>query len=105
MKKSIYFLFFFLACLFVLPSCDDDSEGGGNCTTLANQILDLVGAVEIAADEYDADPSAANCQNYKDELQKFLNKSKQFRKCVPDDDLPDYNDALDLLEFTIDHLP
>ena len=66
---------------------------------------DEVAAVNEAAQAYSEDPTTENCNDYRDKIDIYINRLRDFRKCVPtsqlnafDSDIEGIEDQLETIE-------
>ncbi len=84
MKLYSYVFYFLIVLSLGFSSCGggDDGDGGGNCNyNWAVGVQSELTAISNAATAYSTDPSVANCNNYKNALQNYVNALKPFGDC------------------------
>lgn len=101
MGKNILFAVCLL--MFGLMSC---GKGEDNCNQVffggASIFNDEVAAVNEAAQKYADDPSTANCNDYRDKVELYLDRLKDFRDCVPTSQLNDFDRDIEGIEDQLD---
>ena len=87
-----------IGILLLFTSCSSNdgliNTSCGNGTWLESVQTELNTWVN-AIQTYSADPSPANCQNYKSAAQAYINELNNIKDCVPSISLLDFEDALE----------
>ena len=98
LKLSALFLFAFTVSL--TTGCSDD-EDACNMDSLNAQVETLTTAIEDASNEYDLDPSNANCLKLKEATTDLKNFLINNAACVPDEDREDVDMMLAEIDFLL----
>lgn len=82
MKYTTVFILF--SFLFLSISCgSNDPTDPGNCSTQFSQSFeDELTAVNVATQNYAADPSSENCQAFKDAYNDYLDALDDWEECA-----------------------
>lgn len=101
--KSLLFKFFVIVAIAFFTSCAADNCNmvffGGS--TIFN---DEIAAVNEAITAFNDDMTTENCEAYRTSVRAFLDKRKEFRECVTDEDLAAYDAEISGLEELLDDL-
>ena len=98
------FLFLIIATLSTgLVSCDSDNEI--SCAVREQQLTVAVLNLLQPSADYDADPSQENCEALRDAIQAALNEADDYRSCVPQDELADFEADYDEFTDALNNLP
>ena len=85
MKNFIFTSLIALCTVFLVSSCGKNNAV--NCSSgfaLGQAIVDEATALSNAASAYGMDPSAANCENYKQAYRDYIEELKRYRNCAYD---------------------
>lgn len=98
--KKIKIVMSFAILLVGLSSCNKDEEETLENTqcyegTWIQEMSEELQAWTTAALEYNNDPTAIKCNNYKSAITNYLNALDKIKKCVPSTSLMDFNDSID----------
>ena len=109
MKKFFVLLPLMVFSMLIVSCGDDDgNDGNVNCSdsfSINNELNDEINAFATAAGAYGTDPSAANCQAYKDAAQDYLDALEALKDCAEEaGQLTSFNQALANLEAAFDTL-
>ena len=102
-----------IAVLFAtgfIAACNNDDDGGGvGCGATFNWALSVeneITELSNAATAYGSDPSAANCDRYKDAYSDYIDALRDVDNCIAGLSAADrkaYNDALDEAEEELEN--
>ena len=103
--NNLKIYFYVLLTSFAVSSCGGDDVDCSGGVTFSQEFASELQNISTTAAAYSADPSAENCNAYKDAWNKYGDAIRPFGECaITAEDQADFDEALDQIIESVNQL-